>query len=370
MLQKYFETLTDGRQTLKVRHNMLEIVVMTICAVTIGCEYWYQIAHYCKHQSGWFKEKLGLELKNGVASQNTFRRVFMQIDPKEFERHFISWVRAVCKLSKGEVVSIDGKTVRGSRNGDSPPIHLVSAWANKNQMVLGQERTADKSNEITAIPKLLELLSLKDCVITLDAMGTQKEIAALIAKDNDYVLAVKENHARLHKDIYTYFEETLADEKLYFEKNTVKTAEKGHGRIEKRAYYLSTDIDWLEQRSEWNGMNAIGAVWSETERDGKVCREHRYYITTLTDINAFAHAVRTHWGIENSLHWCLDVTFNEDGCRTRTDNIAENFSVIRKIVLNILKTFPTEKPSSLNAKRLRCQYDFDFLSNVLLSVLA
>lgn len=368
MLQKYFETLKDKRQNGKVKHKLLEIVVMTICAVTIGCEYWYQIGHYCAHQENWFREKLGLELKNGVGSHNTFRRIFSAIEPKEFEHNFKEWVRAVCRVTKGEIISIDGKTICGSGSGDKSPLHLVSAWANKNQMVIGQERTEDKSNEITAIPKLLEALNIKDCIVTIDAMGTQKEIAEKIAANNDYVLALKDNHTKLSRDVYTYFEETIADEKVYFEVNSLKTSEKGHGRIEKRAYYLSTDIDWLEQKNSWAGLKGIGAVWSETERNGKKCSEHRYYLTTLTDVKTFADSVRAHWGIENSLHWCLDVVFNEDRCRSRTGNIAENFVVIRKIVLNILKTFPTEKPSTLNAKRLRCQYDFDFFSDVLLSV--
>lgn len=212
MLQKYFEALTDSRQSGKVKHNLLEIVVMTLCAVTIGCEYWYQIAHYCNHQENWFRNKLGLELKNGIASHNTFRRVFATINPDEFEKNFRTWVSSVCKFTDGEIVSIDGKTVRGSKNGDNSPLHLVSAWANKHQMVLGQIRTQDKSNEITAIPKLLEALDLKDCIVTIDAMGTQKDIAEKIVQNNDYVLAAKENHTKLYKDIVTYFEETLADE--------------------------------------------------------------------------------------------------------------------------------------------------------------
>jgi predicted transposase YbfD/YdcC len=200
-------------------------------------------------------------------------------------------------------------------------------------------------------------------------MGTQKDIAAKIAHKKDYVLALKGNQSSIHKDVFTYFEEALQDEKLYFSGNCFKTAEKSHGRIEKRAYYLSTDIDWPEGKDDWARLTAIGAVWSETERNGKLCYEHRYYLTTLTDVKAFAQAARSHWGVENSLHWCLDVTFNEDHCRSRAGNTAENFAVIRKVVLNILKNYPTEKPTTLNAKRLRCQFNFDFLADALLSVL-
>lgn len=368
MLQKYFETLTDSRQQAKVRYNLLETVVMTICAVTIGCEFWYQIEEYCKHQVDWFREKLGLKLEYGVGSHDTFQRIFEIIDPKEFEKLFTLWVRSICKKTDGEIVSIDGKTIRASRNGDASPLHLVSAWANKNQLVLGQERTDEKSNEITAIPNLLDVLELDGCIVTIDAMGAQKDIAEKIAEKNDYVLALKANQSNTHRDVYTYFEETLADEKLYFSDNCLKTAEKSHGRIEKRAYYLSTDIDWLQGKHDWKNLNAIGAVWSETIRNGKLCTQHRYYLTTLTDVSTFAQAVRSHWGVENSLHWCLDVTFNEDRCRSRKGFSAQNFAVIRKVVLNILKNYPTEKPTSLNAKRLRCQFNFDFLADILLSV--
>jgi predicted transposase YbfD/YdcC len=369
MLQEHFETLTDTRQRAKIRHNLLEIVVMTICAVTIGCEYWYQIHHYCRHQAQWFRDKLGLTLAHGVASSDTFRRAFAAIDPKEFERHFIAWVKTICKATEKEIVSIDGKTLCGSKDNTKSPLHLVSAWASKNRLVLGQLATESKSNEITAIPNLLDILELNDCIVTIDAMGTQRDIASKIVKNgNDYVLAVKENQPKLHEFVWKYFDECLCDEKLYFAGNTVKTAEKGHGRIEKRKYCISTDIDWLEQKPDWAGINAIGMVESTVERNGKVSTERRYYITTLTDVKTFATAVRAHWGIENGLHWCLDVVFREDKCRTRKDNAAENFAVVRHMVLNILKNYPTEKPSSLNAKRLRCQYDFDFLSAVLLSV--
>lgn len=368
MLQKYFEKLSDVRVLGRTRHNLLEIVVMTICAVVSGCEFWWQIEDFCKVKADWFRERLGLKLQNGVASHDTFQRVLSLIKPKEFESCFTTWVKAVCKKTDNEIVSIDGKTLRGSKKGDSKALHLVSAWANKNQLVLGQISTEAKSNEITAIPNLLDVLELKNCIITIDAMGTQKEIAAkIVTQESDYVLAVKENQPKLHKDIWMYFDECLCNEKLYFGETKFQSGEKGHGRIEKRTYYLTTDIDWLPQKEEWQGIKAIGMVNSVVDRSGTISQERRYYITTLDDVKIFAQAARAHWGIENSLHWCLDVTFNEDRCRTRKDNSAENFAVIRHIAINLMKNYSTAKPMSLNAKRLKCQYDCEFMSNVLLS---
>jgi len=377
VLKKYFETLTDVRQRHKVKHNLLETILIAICAVIAGIDSWWQIADFAEKKSTFFKEKFGFKLTKGTPSHDTFKRIFDLIIPSEFEKCFVSWVKAAADFTLGEIVSIDGKTLRGSRKGDCPPLHLVSAWANKNRMVLGQERTDDKSNEITAIPNLLNILELAGCIITIDAMGTQKDIAKKIAANNDYVLALKGNQSNVHRDVFTYFEETLQNEKLYFSENCLKTAEKSHGRIEKRAYYLSTDIGWLEEKSEWSGLKAIGAVWSETERNGKLCYEHRYYLTTLTDIKTFAAAVRSHWGIENSLHWCLDVTFNEDRNITRSGNAVENFAVVRRIALNLAKNYepvlltkkglPAKEKMSLRAKLKKCEYDHDFLYDLLLS---
>jgi predicted transposase YbfD/YdcC len=348
---------------------------MTICAVVSGCDCWWQIADFCRVKAEWFKERLGLKLEHGVASHDTFQRVFALLDPKEFEKHFIRWVKAVCKIDR-EIVNIDGKTICGSRNGDNPPLHLVSAWANKNRLVLGQKAVHEKSNEITAIPELLDILELNGCIITIDAMGAQKEIAAKIisnkGKSNDYVLALKGNQGKTHTDVFTCFEETLQDEKLYFDKNRLKTAEKSHGRIEKRAYYLSDDIAWLDSKGEWPGLKAIGAVWSETERNGKIVTEHRYYLTTLTDIKLFAESVKAHWGIENSLHWCLDVSFNEDKSIIRTGNTIENFAVIRRIALNLLTHYQPpdiKEKMSVKAKRKKCEYDCNFMADVLLSTI-
>ena len=277
------------------------------------------------------------------------------------EKSFVSWVRSIAVKTKGEIVSIDGKTVCGSKGDVVKAIHMVGAWGNANQLVLGQVKTDEKSNEITAIPALLDLLELKEVIITIDAMGCQKDIAKKIVKDSksDYVLGLKGNQETLHDDVKLYFETHTAKDKTV-------TKEKDHGRGEIREYYLVSDIDWLWQKADWEGLGAIGMVKSRTLRNGKVCEETRYFITTLTDVQTFAKAVRAHWGIENSLHWCLDVVFNEDANRTRKDNSAENFSVIRRIALNILKKFPAKM--SLNRKRRKCHYDADFMADVLLSV--
>jgi len=358
-MKEHFERITDPRQQGKVDHNLLEIVVMTICAVISGCEYWEDIVDFCRVKKTWFQEKLGLVLENGIASHDTFQRIFQLIRPEEMESSFLSWVKSVTRKTKGEIVSIDGKTVCGSRDTKAKAIHIVSAWANANQLVLGQVKTEEKSNEITAIPTLLEMLELKGCIVTIDAMGCQKDIAKKIVEaEAEYVFGLKGNQSSLNDDV-----------KLYFENEEVKertvTHDKGHGRIETREYFLETKIDWLCQRPDWAGLNAIGKVRSRVWEKDVLREETRYFITSLADVKAFAKAVRAHWGIENSLHWCLDVVFREDACRTRKDNSAENFSVIRKIALNVLKNYPAK--ISLARKRRKCEYDTDFMADVLLS---
>lgn len=358
-MKEYFENITDPRQPWKVEHNLLEIVVMTICAVISGCEYWEDIVDFCQVKKTWFQEKMGLILENGVASHDTFQRVFQLIHPEELEIGFMSWVRSVTRHTKGEIVSIDGKTICGSRDAKAKAIHMVSAWASENQMVLGQVKTEEKSNEITAIPVLLDMLEIKGCIVTIDAMGCQKGIAEKIAgAEADYVFGLKGNQTSLHDDVKLYFENEDVTEKTV-------THDKGHGRVETREYALETEIGWLPQKLDWVGLNAIGMVKSSVWEKDSLRKEVRYFITSLNDVKVFAKAVRAHWGVENSLHYCLDVTFHEDACRTRKDNSAENFSVIRKIALNILKTFPAKM--SLARKRRKCQYDADFMADVLLS---
>lgn len=366
-MQEYFEEITDEREPWKIKHNMLEIIIMTICAVAGGCDAWEVIEDFCKVKEEWFREHLNLELKNGIASHDTFQRVFGMIKPAEFERNFISWIKAVSKKTDGEIVSIDGKTLRGSKDSDRNPIHMVSAWANANQMVLGQLATEEKSNEITAVPALLELLDVSGCIVTADAMSCQKDIVSKITSGKaDYVIGLKDNQPNLRKDAEDYFCDALRNTRQYPEIQAKKTVEKGHGRIETRRYYLATDIEWLEQKDAWENLNGVGAVKSKIESNGIITEDTRYYITSLKDVKDFARAVRAHWGIENSLHWCLDVVFDEDHIRMRKDYTAENMAVIRHIVLNVLKNYPTPKKMSLSRKRQKCEYDQSFLSDVLL----
>jgi len=359
MLREHFEILTDPRQSHKVQHSLLEIVIMTICAVVAECEAWHQIYHYCQTKESWFRKRLKLKLKNGIPSHDTFERVFSLINPKELEACFFSWTNTVSVKTKGEIVSIDGKTVCGSRDSKTKAIHMVSAWANKNQLVLGQVKTDEKSNEITAIPTLIELLELKGCIVTIDAMGCQKDIAKQITEAKaDYVFGLKGNQSSLHDDVKLYFENEKIEQK-------VLTREKGHGRIETRAYFFETDIDWLHQKPAWVGLNGIGMVKSSVWEKDILREETRYFITSLTDVKTFSEAVRGHWGIENSLHWVLDVAFNEDKSRIRKDNSSENFAVIRHIALNLLKE--DDAKMSIKARRHRCAYDDEYLSKILFS---
>ena len=367
-MKKFFETIIDKRQPWKVKHNLLEIVIMTICAVISGCEYWEDITDFCKVKEQWFREKMSLRLENGVASHDTFQRVFAMIKPSELEACFISWIKSIQRQIQGEIVSIDGKTLCGSRNEEDHVIHMVSAWANQNQLVLGQIKTADKSNEIKAIPQLLDLLEIKGCLVTIDAMGCQTKIAEkVVAQEADYLFSLKGNQSQLHEDIRRYFESAMKEPHIYEDVQKTKTSEKGHGRFEKRSYFLTEEIDWLYSRDKWKNLNAIGMVHSVVERKGTVTEETRFFITSVTDIQLFAKAVRAHWGIENSLHWCLDVVFHEDDCQVKINNCAENFAVIRHIALNILKNHPVKERMSLARRRRKCEYDADFMADVLLA---
>lgn len=367
MVTEYFKKLEDPRQAGKVRHNLLEIIVMTICAVIADCDVWEDIADYCHVKEQWFREALHLELKEGIPSHDTLQRVWSMLDPKVFEKCFGEWVSSVCHPQERECVSIDGKTLCGSRSEERKPLHMVSAWAHKNQIVLGQIATDEKSNEITAVPALLDALDVAGAIVTTDAMSCQKEIARKVtARGADYVFALKENQPNLSRDIRDYFQAVDEFPAQYLSPAVIVTAEKQHGRIEKRQYTLTTDCLWLENREEWSQLHGIGRVRSEVTVGDTVRTDERYYITSLTDVKEFGTAVRAHWGIENSLHWCLDMTFHEDHSRMRKDHSAENMAVVRHLALNLLKLNPSKM--SIARKRRHCSYDEDFLAEIVLSV--
>lgn len=363
-MKKYFEEIEDTRQPWKIKYNLVEVIVMTIVAVTAGAEHWNEIAMYCKSKEDIFRKKYHLILENGVPTDDTFQRIFAIIQPEQLEKCFVNWVKSVNDISENEIVSIDGKTICGSRDDNYSVIHMISAWANKTGIVLGQMRVDEKSNEIPAVPQLLDFIDVQNCTITSDDMSCQKKTVQKIREKNcDYAICLKGNQETIYDDVRFYFESAEKEPEFYALDKT-ETHDKGHGRIEKRQYFLETKVDWLEDREAWSGLNAIGMVKSARIVNGAKSIENRYFITSLTDVTQFAEAVRTHWGIENSLHWCLDVNFDEDRCRVRKDNSGENLAVIRHIALNLYKSYQVVK-LSMKAKRFRCSFDDDFLYNVI-----
>lgn len=338
-MTKYFEEIEDTRQPWKIKYNLVEVIVMTIVAVTAGAEHWNEIAMYCKSKEDIFRKKYNLILENGVPTDDTFQRIFAIIKPEQLEKCFVNWVKSANSLSKNEIISIDGKTICGSRDDNYSVIHMISAWANKTGIVLGQMRVDEKSNEIPAVPQLLDFIDVQNCTITSDAMSCQKKTVQKIREKNcDYAICLKRNQETIYDDVRFYFE-SAEKEPEFYALDKIKTYDKGHGRIEKRQYFLETKVDRLEDRETWSGLNAIGMVKSTRIVNGAKSIENRYFITSLTDVTQFAEAVRTHWGIENSLHWCLDVNFDEDRCCVRKDNSGENLAVIRHIALNLYKSY-------------------------------
>lgn len=361
-MTKYFEGIEDRRQQGKIKYQLVEVIVITIIAVTAGAEHWNEIAMFCKGKVEMFREKYGLKLENGTPTDDTFQRIFAIIKPDQLEKCFVNWVKSVCKVQENEIVSVDGKTLRGSRYDDYSVIHMVSAWAGKAGIVLGRQRVDEKSNEITAVPKLLELINVENCIITSDAMSCQKNTVKKICEKNcDYVICLKGNQETLHDDVKLYFETALANPQVYSFVKTKPKTEKAHGRIETRQYFLSDEIHDFIDTDEWKGM-----VKSRGIIDGSESEEYRYFITSLTDLDKFSQAVRMHWCIENNLHWCFDMNFNEDKCCMRMDNGGENLAVIRHISVNLYKSF-TKVKLSMKAKRFRCAFDDDFLCSVILN---
>lgn len=367
-LLKHFESLEDPRTSYLVAHRLLDIMALTICAVICGAEGWEDIEDYGHSKQEWLKTFLALP--NGIPSHDTVSRLFARLEPSKLQECFVSWVKAIAKLSEGEVIAIDGKSVRHSydKGKGKGAIHMVSAWASENRLALGQVKVTDKSNEITAIPKLLDILDIQGCIVTIDAMGAQKEIAKqIIEQDADYVLSLKGNQGNLHEDVQQLFDWASKTDFKDIEHEVHQTIDKGHGRIEKRRYYLLADVEHLVDADQWKGLKRVGMIESERHVKGQpTTTERRYYLTSLDGgVERFAHASRGHWGIENRLHWSLDVVFHEDDSRIRTDHSPENMTLIRKIALNLI-TKETSKGSK-KRKRLKAGWDNDFLIQVLLA---
>ncbi len=365
-IQDHFTELTDPRRR-KVIYPLLNVVVIAVCAVIGGADDFVAIAEFGRKKRAWLAKFL--DLKNGIPSHDRFNAILAAIKPAEFEKCLLSWITALHDVTDGQVIAIDGKTLRRSFDASSnkSAIHMVSAWATQNHISLGQVVVDAKSNEITAIPKLLEILELSGSLVTIDAMGCQVEIARkIIHVKADYCLAAKGNQPTLHQGIIDFFSDHLEDDFARVKVRRHETKEKRHGRKEIRWYFICPVPDDLPDRSRWSQLKAIGIVISNTQRDGKDCSEVRYYILSkyLSGCR-FAAAVRSHWGIENSLHWQLDVTFQEDQSRIRKGHADTNFSILRRTALSLLKNESTLKLGIKN-KRLTAAWDDAYLAIVLL----
>lgn len=364
-IQKHFGKLPDPRAANSL-HILVDILTISICGVICGAKTYDQIEEFGKDNEKWLKRFL--ELPNGIPSHDTFGRVFSAIDPREFQNCFMDWIADVTRLINRETVAIDGKTVRRSYDSSAgkKAIHMISAWATDKNIVLGQYKTAEKSNEITAIPMLIKMLDLSGSIVTIDAMGCQKKIASsIIEKKADYVLAVKENQPQLYGDIKLYLDDIIASGKEIGPLCYHETIDADHGRIETRKYWITTDIDWLHGKENWRGLKSIGCVERKREIGEDVSFEKSYFIGSIeNDAELFAKAVRNHWGIENGLHWTLDMAFREDESRIRKGHAPENFAVLRHIALNLIKNEKTFK-GSVNTKQLKASWNKLYLEKII-----
>lgn len=366
-LIEHFSALEDPRCPGKVEHPLLDILVIAVCAVVAGAESWEDVSLYGRCKEAFFRQFLALP--NGIPSHDTFRRVFMLIDPEAFEMCFLAWVRSFAERREREVIAIDGKTLRRSfdRGRDQSPLHLVSAWASEQSLVLAQRRVSEKSNEITAIPALLDSLALENTLVTLDAMGCQTAIAAqILERKADYLLVIKANHRKAYAAVRTYCDAHCfgrgADTRPRFD-----AFDESHGRLVRRRVFVCEGAASLQALSEWPGLRTVLAVENIRSVNGtrKTEAQIRYFLSSHTgDPQLLAQAIRRHWTIENGLHWVLDVTFAEDQSRVRDERAARNLALLRKIAINLVNRDHATR-GSVRAKRKRAAWDDSYLLELL-----
>jgi predicted transposase YbfD/YdcC len=361
----YFMIIYDPRQDEKIKHKLIDILFIVVTAVICRCDEWHEMELWAREREEWLRKYLALP--NGIPSQYTLERVCDVIDPKQFAKCFTEWMKDVTEISKGTIVAIDGKTARGTAEKDKKPIHLVNAWCSSNKMILGQVKTDEKSNEITAVPELLDMLFIKGCIVTVDAMNTQKKTVEKIVKEKkaDYVVALKKNHETLYNEVKDYYRDAEADGFKNGDIQYYRTIEKGHGRIEERRYYYSTDIKWMDARKDWSKMKGIGMVIRKVQTGEKETEERQFHFGSVDVVKDYADAVRAHWNVE-STHWSLDVTFREDANRTRKGKAPENLALLRRLALNVVKKDQEKHAKrSLKAKRFIASLNTDYLDYLL-----
>lgn len=374
-LVEHFQDLPDPRVNRTKDHDLIDLLVIAVCTLLCAGESFNDMEDFGHAKHAWFKTFL--RLRNGIPSHDTFNRLFAALDPKAFLDCFLRWTQSLRQAVPQEIVALDGKALRRALNADQSVKYVVSAWAESNGLVLGQWKVAAKSNEITALPELLRVLELSGCIVTTDAMGCQKKIAKeIIEADADYVLALKGNHETVHAEVKTFLDDAVAQAakprpvgaKLSSAAATLaglETVEKDHGRIETRRYYQSAELDWFADRAKWEGLRSVGMVESVREVGGKQTVERRYYLSSLPlGVEMFGRAVRGHWGVENKLHWVLDVCFREDQSRARAGYAAENLATLRRLALNLLRREKTKK-RGIKGKQLNAGWDHAYLLRLL-----
>ena len=368
-LQEHFATLADPRVERTKRHQLLVIITIALCAVICGADTWVDVEEFGHAKRTWLETFL--VLPNGIPSHDTFGRVFARLNPEQFQACFLSWVQAIHTVLPAQQIAIDGKTARRShdRGIGKAAIQMVSAWATETHLVLAQRHVAEHSNEKTALPFLLEQLELAGCIVSIDAMSCHAKIARQIKEqEGEYVLALKDNQGTTYQDVVDLFDDALTTGFAGIEHATHRSVDKGHGRLDHRQYWTISDpacLAYLNAKEAWVGLRSVGMVEAERQVGKQVSRERRYYLTSLPgNAQAFGEAVRSHWTVENGLHWVLDIAFQEDASRMRKDHSQQNFVVLRHMALNLLKQEPTAK-CGIKARRLKAGWSEDYLRQVL-----